>query len=88
MPTLDALTTHWQWALEAGGRAVAAAEHDLGPGVAATHRTALSHERLRTLELLTAVARGEQAERLLHLGAERVVPTLAVLLDPQLRAAA
>ncbi len=74
VPTLDALTTHWQWALEAGGRAVAAAEHDLGPHLTATHRTTLSHERARTLELLTAIARTEHAHVLPWLPAGPVTP--------------
>ncbi|MGZ4393058.1 MAG: HAD-IA family hydrolase, partial [Gaiellaceae bacterium] len=34
------------------------------------------------------VATGPQAERLAHFGAERIVPTLAALLEPQLRASA
>jgi len=85
VPTLDALTTHWQWALEAGGRAVAAAEHDLGPGLTAAHRSALSHERLRTLELLTAVARAEHTQARPWLPAGPVTPH-ALGLPPGVRA--
>lgn len=56
MTTLDELTIHWQWALDAGTRALAAAESELPPGALERHRGVLAHERADTTALLDRVA--------------------------------
>ena len=57
---LDELTVRWQWALDAGGRALEAAARELGPALRPRHRNALRHDRAEAAGLLARVAAGEQ----------------------------
>lgn len=81
MPTLDELTIHWQWALDAGGRAITAAATELPPAAVSRHRAVLASERARTAELLDRVAREEHAHALPWLAANAVTPRLLGLPD-------
>jgi beta-phosphoglucomutase-like phosphatase (HAD superfamily) len=58
---LDALTIRWQWALDAGGRALDAAAAELPRTALARHRDTLAHERTDAAALLARVAATEQA---------------------------
>jgi beta-phosphoglucomutase-like phosphatase (HAD superfamily) len=58
---LDALTIRWQWALDAGGRALDAASDELSRTALARHRDALAHERTDAAGLLARVAATEQS---------------------------
>jgi beta-phosphoglucomutase-like phosphatase (HAD superfamily) len=58
---LDGLTVHWQWALDAGGRALEAATRELRPALLARHRVVLQHDRAEAAGLLTRVATAEQS---------------------------
>lgn len=57
---LDGLTVHWQWALDAGGRALDAAATELGPPLLGRHRDLLQQDRAEAAGLLTRVAAAEQ----------------------------
>jgi beta-phosphoglucomutase-like phosphatase (HAD superfamily) len=58
---LDALTMRWQWALDAGGRALEAASAELPRTALGRHRDMLHHERAEAAALLARVAATEQA---------------------------
>jgi beta-phosphoglucomutase-like phosphatase (HAD superfamily) len=57
---LDELTVRWQWALDAGGRALEAATPELQPGLLGRHRYVLQQDRAEAAGLLTRVAVAEQ----------------------------
>ena len=48
---LDDLTIRWQWALDAGGRALDAASAELPQTALARHRSTLVHERAELMKL-------------------------------------
>jgi beta-phosphoglucomutase-like phosphatase (HAD superfamily) len=81
VPTLDELMIHWQWALDAGGRALAAAASELPDGALERHRGALADERARTAALLDGVAREEHAHVHAWLAPSSVTPRLLGLPD-------
>ena len=56
---LDELTVRWQWALDAGGRALEAATAELQPARLGRHRSLLQQERAEAAGLLTRVAATE-----------------------------
>lgn len=58
---LDALTIRWQWALDAGGRALDAASDELPRAALAHHRDTLARERADAAGLLAQAAATEQA---------------------------
>lgn len=76
MTTLDELTTHWQWALDAGSRALAAAADELPPGALERHRGVLAHERADTSALLDGFAREHHAHAHPWLSSLPVTPRL------------
>jgi beta-phosphoglucomutase-like phosphatase (HAD superfamily) len=76
---LDTLTTHWQWALDAGGRALAAASPELPNGRLDPHLRAYAHERTQTAAALGRVARVSHAHTHPWLAPAAVSPRLLAL---------
>jgi len=58
---LDDLTLHWQWALDAAGRALSATGHELADADLQRHRSVLLHERADATTLLRRIDALESA---------------------------
>jgi HAD superfamily hydrolase (TIGR01509 family) len=85
VPTLDELTIRWQWALDAGSRALAAAASELPAGALERHRGVLAHERADTTALLDLFAREHHEHVHPWLSSLPVTPRL-LGLQPDVRA--
>ena len=73
---LDTITTRWQWALDAGGRALSPAAPEIRDGRLETHRKLFAHERAETEAVLERFASTAHASAHPWLAATPVSPAM------------